>query len=135
MKVSTFKKILHSYVIIFVLMLIKTLMYPYSAAPDELAKAITLYDNTQPSMSGFEAMFLILILVILIVSIFKLYKWKKNGRLLFLISVIGFHLSIFMFGYYVFDAIEYLLDVIFSVLSGVILCSIYYTDLKTKFKR
>lgn len=135
MKVNTFKKILHSYVIIFILMLIKTLMYPYSAAPDELAKAITLYDNTQPSMSGFEAMFLILMLVILIVSIFKLYKWKKNGRLLFLISVIGFHLSIFMFGYYVFDAIEYLLDGIFGVLSGVILCSIYYTDLKTKFKK
>lgn len=135
MKETTFKNILHSYVVTFILTLVKTIIYPYSFAPDELAKAIKLYDETQPMASVFEIMFLFLMLIVLIVSIFRLYKWKKNGRLLFLISTIGFHLSIFMFGYYVFDSIEYLLDGILGVLSGIILCAVYYTNLKTKFKK
>ena len=54
--------------------------------------------------------------------------------LLFLIAVIGLHLSVFMQGYYVFDTFEYLIDGISGVLSGLILCTIYFTDLSKKFK-
>lgn len=134
MKANTFRKSLNLYVFIFILIILKTFIYPYSLAPEELAKAISLYDETQPFMSGFEALFVVSIIVLLIISIFKLYFWKSNGRLLFLIAVIGLNFSIFINGYYVFDALEYLLDGLFGILSGFILCSIYYTDLKKKFK-
>ena len=134
MKANTFRKSLNLYVFIFILIILKTFIYPYSLAPEELAKAISLYDETQPFMSGFEALFVVSIIVLLIISIFKLYFWKSNGRLLFLIAVIGLNFSIFINGYYVFDTLEYLLDGLFGILSGFILCSIYYTDLKKKFK-
>lgn len=134
MKTNTFKKILHLYVLTIVLILIKAIYFPYSFAPQELAKAISIYDETQFDMSGFEALFLVLILILLFISIFKLYKWKANGRLLFLIAVIGLNLSIFMQGYYVFDSFEYLIDGISGILSGLILCAVYFTDLSKRFK-
>ena len=134
MKTNTFKKILHLYVLTIVLILIKAIYFPYSFAPQELAKAISIYDETQFDMSGFEALFLVLIFILLFISIFKLYKWKANGRLLFLIAVIGLNLAIFMQGYYVFDSFEYLLDGISGILSGLILCAVYFTDLSKKFK-
>ena len=74
MKETTFKNILHSYVVTFILTLVKTIIYPYSFAPDELAKAITLYDETQPMASVFEIMFLFLI-----VSLIRSHKfYTKN---------------------------------------------------------
>ena len=134
MKTNTFKKILHLYVLTIALILIKAIYFPYSFAPQELAKAISLYDETHFDMTGFEALFLVLIFILLFISIFKLYKWKANGRLLFLIAVIGLNLAIFMQGYYVFDSFEYLLDGISGILSGLILCAVYFTDLSKKFK-
>ena len=135
MKINTFRKILHLYVLTIALILIKAIYFPYSFAPEELAKAISIYDESQFDMSGFEALFIVLIFIILFISIFKLYKWKSIGRLLFLIAVIGFHLAIFMQGYYVFDSFEYLLDAFSGILSGLILCTVYFTDLSKKFKR
>src|SRR6056300_1073088 len=107
MQVKTFKKVLNLFVALYALIVLKTLFFPYAIAPQEFAKAISLYDEMQEAMTGFELTFLFLSLILQIISIVKLYRLKANGRLLFLISVICLNLSILVSGYYVFDTLEY----------------------------
>ena len=135
MQVKTFKRLLNLFVALYVSLVVKTLLFPYAIAPQEFAKAISLYDEMQEAITGFELIFLFLSLILLIVSIVQLYRLKANGRLLFLISVICLNLSILVSGYYVLDTLEYLLDAMLGILMGVILCAIYYTDLSKKFKK
>ena len=54
MNKNKFKKLLYFDISFFLFGMIKYMFYPYSFAPDELAKAITLYEEMLPLPDSFS---------------------------------------------------------------------------------
>ena len=71
MNKSKFKKLLYIDISLFLLGMIKYILYPYSFAPDELAKAISLYEEMLPLPDSFS----VIIFVIAFLSIFPAYYY------------------------------------------------------------
>ena len=110
MKKATFRKIIWANVIIFPLFAIKFIFYPYAFAPEELAKAMILYEELKPLADNFVLIVALLAFIAFIVSLFLLYKFNDYGRQLFIVSNIVLLLFVFSDGYVVFDSLDYFLD-------------------------
>ena len=110
MKKATFRKIIWANVIIFPIFAIKFIFYPYAFAPEELAKAMTLYEELMPLADNFVLIIALLAFIAFIVSLFLLYKFNDYGRQLFIVSNIILLLFVFSDGYIVFDSLDYFLD-------------------------
>ena len=135
MKKATFRKIIWANVIIFPIFAIKFIFYPYAFAPEELAKAMTLYEELMPLTDNFVLIVVLLALIAFIVSLFLLYKFNDYGRQLFIVSNIIVLLFVFSDGYVVFDSLEYVLDVISTIFIGFIIAIIYFSNLSKEFKK
>ena len=128
-----FRKIIIFQAILSALVGLKMIFFPYNFAPDELAKAMILFDEMQPIPDNVTFVFLILMIFVTFFSIVKLYQLKKIGRTLYLISIVGGYILAFSSTYYVYDIVEMVLDYTITLNSGLILGLIYFSDLKKKF--
>ena len=135
MKKKTFKKIIWANLILAVIVAPKIIFYPYSLAPAELAKAMLLYDELQPLADTFVTIMLLLILIGYFVSLFLLYRFNDYGRQLYLVVNFVALFIYFSQGYVVFDSLEYLLDVMGSMLVGFIIAIVYFSNLSKEFKK
>ena len=112
----------------------KYIFFPYSFAPAELSKAMLLFDDMQPIPDIVTIIFLFTLLVIIFLSIIKLYQFKNIGRILYIVSIGGTLIAYFSSTYYGFDMFEMLLEFISSLNSGLILGIIYFSKLSKNFK-
>jgi len=135
MKKNTFKKLIWANVIILLIFIVKFIFYPYALAPEDLGKAILLYEELLPLPDNFIAILFLLILIGFFVSLYLLYKFNDYGRQLFIVTNILGILLIFSDGYIVFDSFDYFLDSISSVLIGFIIAISYFSNLRKEFKK
>ena len=135
MKKATFRKIIWANVIIFPIFAIKFIFYPYAFAPEELAKAMTLYEELMPLADNFVLIVVLLALIAFIVSLYLLYKFNDYGRQLFIVSNIIALLFVFSDGYVVFDSFDYFLDSIATALVGFTIAISYFSNLSKEFKK
>ena len=107
MKKNTFKKLIWANVIILLIFIVKFIFYPYALAPEDLGKAIILYEELLPLVDTFVLILFLLTLIAFIVSLFLLYKFNDYGRQLFIVTNILAILFVFSDGYVVFDSLHY----------------------------
>ena len=115
--------------------MIKFIYYPYAFAPEELAKAMTLYEELMPLADNFVLIVVLLALIAFIISLFLLYKFNDYGRQLFIVSNIVMFLFVFSDGYVVFDSLDYFLDSISSAVIGFTIAISYFSNLSKEFKK
>ena len=94
-----------------------------------------LYDELQPLADTFVTIMLLLILIGYFVSLFLLYRFNDYGRQLYLVVNFVALFIYFSQGYVVFDSLEYLLDVMGSMLVGFIIAIVYFSNLSKEFKK
>ena len=135
MKKDTFKKLIWANVIILLIFLVKLIFYPYALAPDDLSKAMLLYEELLPLPDNFVMISFILILIAFFVSLYLLYKFNDYGRQLFIVTNILAILFVFSDGYVVFDSFDYFLDSISTALIGFTIAISYFSNLSKEFKK
>ena len=135
MKKATFRKIIWANAIIFPIFTIKFIFYPYAFAPEELAKAMTLYEELMPLADNFVLIVVLLALIAFIVSLYLLYKFNDYGRQLFIVTNIIALLFVFSDGYVVFDSFDYFLDSISTALIGFTIAISYFSSLSKEFNK
>ena len=135
MKKDTFKKLIWANVIILLIFLVKLIFYPYALAPDDLSKAMLLYEELLPLMDNFILILLLLTLIAFFVSLYLLYKFNDYGRQLFIVTNILAILFVFSDGYIVFDSFDYFFDSISSALVGFTIAISYFSNLSKEFKK
>ena len=135
MKKNTFKKLIWANVIILLIFLVKLIFYPYALAPDDLSKAMLLYEELLPLMDNFILILLLLTLIAFFVSLYLLYKFNDYGRQLFIVTNIIMLIFVFSDGYVVFDSFDYFLDSIGTALVGFTIAISYFSSLSKEFKK
>ena len=135
MKKNTFKKLIWANVIILLIFIVKFIFYPYALAPEDLGKAIILYEELLPLVDTFVLILFLLTLIAFIVSLFLLYKFNDYGRQLFIVTNIIGILFVFSDGYVVFDSFDYFLDSIAAALVGFTIAISYFSNLSKEFKK
>ena len=135
MKKNTFKKLIWANVIILLIFIVKFIFYPYALAPEDLGKAIILYEELLPLVDTFVLILFLLTLIAFIVSLFLLYKFNDYGRQLFIVTNILAILFVFSDGYVVFDSFDYFLDSIATALVGFTIAISYFSNLSKEFKK
>tara|TARA_B100001250_G_C19429510_1_gene626853 strand:+ start:169 stop:585 length:417 start_codon:yes stop_codon:yes gene_type:complete len=136
MKKNTFKKLIWANVIILLIFTVKFIFYPYALAPEDLGKAILLYEELLlPSLDNFVLIMFLLTLIAFFVSLYLLYKFNDYGRQLFIITNIIMLLFVFSDGYVVFDSFDYFLDTIATTLVGFTIAISYFSSLSKEFKK
>jgi len=112
----------------------KIISYPYSFAPEELRKAMLMFDDMQPIPDNVTLVLLLVALVVIIVAFFKLFQFKKIGRTLYLLSIAMTYVFMFSSSYYVYDTLEMILDYTLILSYGFTIAIIYYSSLSKSFK-
>ena len=135
MKKNTFKKLIWANVIILLIFIVKFIFYPYALAPEDLGKAMLLYEELLPLVDNFVLILLLLTLIAFFVSLYLLYKFNDYGRQLFIVTNIIIILFVFSDGYVVFDSFDYFLDSISSALVGFTIAISYFSNLSKEFKK
>ena len=137
MKKETFKKIVALQLVLLPIYVIKGIMYPYYFAPEELKKAMLMYDELQPFPDTFVLFLLIVFILAYIISLFLLYRLNYYGRLIFLWTTIFSFIFVFSSSYYVFvfDSIDYLLEFFGSLITGFTIAVSYFSPISKQFKK
>ena len=135
MKKNTFKKLIWANVIILLILIVKLIFYPYALAPENLGKAMLLYEELLPLVDNFVWIMLLLTLIAFFVSLYLLYKFNDYGRQLFIVTNIIVILFVFSDGYVVFDSFDYFLESISTALVGFTIAISYFSNLSKEFKK
>ena len=115
--------------------MVKFIFYPYALAPEDLGKAILLYEELLPLVDNFILILVFLTIIGFFVSLYLLYKFNDYGRQLFIVTNILMLLFVFSDGYVVFDSIDYFLDSIATALVGFTIAISYFSNLSKEFKK
>ena len=124
---NTFKKL-----ILINLLLIITVIF-LSVFLDESEQVFNFYENQE--ISNFILIFVFIYLLIYFTACFLLYKFKKTGKILYLISFILSGFLVLIEGPVALDSIIYLIDGLFMATSGAILTFLYFTPIKKEFDK
>ena len=133
-KKSFLKKLLIFQIVLSFIYGYKIISYPYSFAPEELRKAMLMFDDMQPIPDNVTLVLLLVALVVIIVAFFKLFQFKKIGRTLYLLSIGMTYVVMFSSSYYVYDTLEMILDYTLILSYGFTIAIIYYSSLSKSFK-
>ena len=133
-KKSFLKKLLIFQIVLSFIYGYKIISYPYSFAPEELRKAMLIFDDMQPIPDNVTLVLLLVALVVIIVAFFKLFQFKKIGRTLYLLSIGMTYVVMFSSSYYVYDTLEVILDYTLILSYGFTIAIIYYSTLSKSFK-
>jgi hypothetical protein len=124
---NTFKKL-----ILLNLLLIITVIF-LSVFIDQSEQVFNFYENQE--FSNFILIFVFIYLLIYFTACFLLYKFKKTGKILYLISFILSGFLVLIEGPVALDSIIYLIDGLFMATSGAILTFLYFTPIKKEFDK
>ena len=112
----------------------KMVSHPYSFAPEELRKAMLMFDDLQPIPDNVTLVLLLVAAVVVIMAFYKLFQFKKIGRTLYLLSIGMTYVVMFSSSYYVYDTFEMILDYTLILSYGFTIAIIYYSSLSKSFK-
>ncbi len=135
MKKETFKKIVILQMVLIPIIVIKGIMFPYHFAPEELKKAMLMFDELHPLPDIFVIFLLIIFLTAYIISLFLLYRLNYYGRLIFLWTTIFSFIFVFSSSYYLFDSVDYLLEFFGTLITGFTLAVSYFSPISNQFKK
>lgn len=124
---NTFKKL-----ILLNLLLIITVIF-ISIFIDQSEPVFNFYENQE--FSNFILIFVFIYLLIYFTACFLLYKFKKTGKILYLISFILSGFLVLIEGPVALDSLIYLIDGLFMATSGAILTFLYFTPIKKEFDK
>ena len=124
---NTFKKL-----ILINLLLIITVIF-LSVFLDESEQVFNFYENDDTS--NFLLILILIYIFIYFTSCFLLYKFKKIGKILYLISFIFSGFIVLMEGPVALDSLIYLIDGLYMAASGAILTFLYFTPIKKEFDK
>ena len=124
---NTFKKL-----ILINLLLIITVIF-LSVFLDESEQVFNFYENDETS--NFLLILILIYIFIYFTSCFLLYKFKKIGKILYLISFIFSGFIILIDGPAALDSLIYLIDGLSMAISGAILTFLYFTPIKKEFDK
>ena len=90
-----FKKLIITDLVVFILIALKLILYPYSLAPEDLRNAMRMYDEIAPMGDNFSLIMIFIIFIGYFYSLFQLYRFKKIGRQIYIIVMALAVLSVF----------------------------------------
>ena len=131
---SLFRKLIIAHFVFFILIFIKLLVFPYSLAPEDLKNAMRMYDEMAPVEDIFSLIMFFVILIGYFYALIQMFRFKKIGIQIFIIVIFLSLISVFSYGYVVYDPLENLIDVISSIIGGFIISASYFSKIKNEFK-
>jgi hypothetical protein len=124
---DTFKKL-----ILLNLFLLITIIF-FAIFTDQSEQVLNFYEKQETS--DFVLIFTLIYIFIYFSSCFLLYKFKKIGKILYLISFILLGIITLVDGPAALDSLIYLIDGLSMATSGAILTFLYFTPIKKEFDK
>ena len=130
--IKYFKKLLVFYLFAFVIGMIIS-FYSDSEAVTEFNERMEpeWFNNESAMIAFFSILFLILILHI--ISLFMLYKLKRNGKRIFVSTLVLLSIAVLFTGSYAFSPFGLLFEYIIYMIDGALLVFLYFTPVTKKF--
>ena len=130
--IKYFKKLLVFYLFAFVIGMIIS-FYSDSEAVTEFNERMEpeWFNNESAIIAFFSIFFLILILHI--ISLFMLYKLKRNGKRIFVSTLVLLSIAVLFTGSYAFSPFGLLFENIIYMIDGALLVFLYFTPVSKKF--
>ena len=126
-----FKNLVIASAVAWVTYIIFITLYPNSLLSEELAAIRNANFDKLDDMFG---LFMILIIIVVFVSYYLIYKFKKIGRTIFLMLVLITVPLGFYMGPQILSPFDYLFEYLISVLDGALLTLMYVSPLKDRFR-
>jgi len=82
----------------------------------------------------FGVVLVIIILLMYLVSVYYLYKFRSIGKSLFLLTIAAYIICLYLGKIQIIGQVTYILQYIATLTDGAILTLIYFSPLKEKFK-
>ena len=124
---NTFKKL----ILLDLFLLIAVIFFAIFTKESE--QVLNFYENQETS--NFVLILTVIYIFIYLSSCFLLYKFKKIGKILYLISFIFSGFIVLIEGPVALDSLIYLIDGLFMVTGGAILTFLYFTPIKKEFDK
>ncbi len=125
-----FKNLIIASVVVWAIYIIIAFLYPDSLLPEELA---AIQNANIDKLGDMFLLFSLLMTILVFVTYYLIYKFKKIGRTIFLMLVLlTFPLVIYM-GPQILHPIDQLVNYFIPVLDGALLTLMYASPLKNRF--
>ena len=127
-------KIFRKFIILSAILLLLTIIFASFYPTSEDVNQFNDKHYMQWANENLFFVFLIFPLLILhLVSFYMLYKFKKNGKRIFEITVIIFFIYDLFSGSYAYSGLEMVITGLYFIIYGVILAILYLTPISKKF--
>ena len=125
-----FKNLIIASVVVWAIYIIIAFLYPDTLLPEELA---AIQNANVDKLGDMFLLFSLLMTILVFVTYYLIYKFKKIGRTIFLMLVLlTFPLVIYM-GPQILHPIDQLVNYFIPVLDGALLTLMYTSPLKNRF--
>ena len=124
-------------ILLYVLSEIVAIVFLYTLEGRIIGEEYVKINSDLPSFYGDSFLFPALIFGVLIVhffSLYLLYKFKSIGKQIYVYSLVIIIIFLLLFFHDISSGPMYVIDLIGTILSGIILSFLYFTPIKDKFK-
>ena len=130
--IKYFKKLLVFYLFAFVIGMIISFYSDSDAVTEFNERMEPEWFNNESAMIAFFSIFF-LILILHIISLFMLYKLKRNGKRIFVSTLVLLSIAVLFTGSYAFSPFGLLFEYIIYMIDGALLVFLYFTPVSKKF--
>ena len=130
--IKYFKKLLVFYLFAFVIGMIISFYSDSEAVTEFNERMEPEWFNNESTMIAFFSIFF-LILILHIISLFMLYKLKRNGKRIFVSTLVLLSIAVLFTGSYAFSPFGLLFEYIIYMIDGALLVFLYFTPVSKKF--
>tara|TARA_Y100000768_G_C23956409_1_gene673044 strand:- start:998 stop:1411 length:414 start_codon:yes stop_codon:yes gene_type:complete len=130
--IKYFKKLLVFYLFAFVIGMIISFYSDSEAVTEFNERMEPEWFNNESAMIAFFSIFF-LILILHIISLFMLYKLKRNGKRIFVSTLVLLSIAVLFTGSYAFSPFGLLFEYIIYMIDGALLVFLYFTPVSKKF--
>ena len=130
--IKYFKKLLVFYLFAFVIGMIISFYSDTEAVTEFNERMEPEWFNNESAMIAFFSIFF-LILILHIISLFMLYKLKRNGKRIFVSTLVLLSIAVLFTGSYAFSPFGLLFEYIIYMIDGALLVFLYFTPVSKKF--
>ena len=124
-------------ILIYALSEIVAIVFQYTLEGRIIGEEYVKINSDLPSFYGDSFLFPALIFGVLIVNVFSLYllyKFKPIGKQIYVYSLVIIFIFLLLFFNDISSGPMYAIDLIGTILNGIILSFLYFTPIKDKFK-
>ena len=130
--IKYFKKLLVFYLFAFVIGMIISFYSDSEAVTEFNERMEPEWFNNESAMIAFFSIFF-LILILHLISLFMLYKLKRNGKRIFVSTLVLLSIAVLFTGSYAFSPFGLLFEYIIYMIDGALLVFLYFTPVSKKF--